>query len=320
MESALSPGAVRDMILISDRSPYHKGLRKGDRYMKLGMVLEGGGMRGIYTAGVLDYFMDKDFYPDAIFGVSAGACHGASYASHQRGRSYRINLENCDNKDYMSLSSWLKTGDFFNADFAYHQIPDELIPFDYDTYNEYRHQMPLYAVVTNVDTGRAEYKNTGDMRKGINYVRASSSLPLMARIVGINGRRYLDGGISDSIPVAAAMEMGYERNILVLTRPEGYRKEPSKLVPEIRAIYGRRYPNLVKAMEQRHIVYNETMDLIDELEKEGRVFVIRPSAGMSISRLEKRPEKLDAMYELGYEDAKASFDALKYFAEHCWES
>ena len=287
--------------------------------MKLGMVLEGGGMRGIYTAGVLDFFMDKDFYPDGVFGVSAGVCHGASYASHQRGRSYRINLENCRNRNYMSFSSWLRTGDFFNADFAYHQIPDELIPFDYDTYDEYRPMMPLYAVVTNVDTGRAEYKNCGDMHKGINYVRASSSLPLMARIVGVDGKRYLDGGISDSIPVEAAMELGYERNILVLTRPEGYRKEASKLIPEIGLLYGRRYPNLVKAMENRHIVYNETLDRIEELEKEGKVFVLRPSATINVSRIERKPEKLEAMYELGYEDAKASFEAIRYFAQQCWE-
>lgn len=283
--------------------------------MKLGMVLEGGGMRGMYTAGVLDLLMEKDFYPDGIFGVSAGVCHGASYASHQKGRSYRINVENCTNSDYMSFKSWLRTGDFFNADYAYGRIPDELIPFDYETYDRYRGSMPLYAVVTNVDTGRAEYIPVGDMHKGIAYVRASASLPIMARIVGVDGRRYLDGGVSDSIPVEAAMEHGYERNIVVLTRPEGYVKEPNELMPVIERIYGRRYPNLVRASAERHIVYNRTLERLAELEKEGRVFIIRPSETIKVSRIERKPEKLDAIYRLGYEDAAACFDELSAFAE-----
>ena len=283
--------------------------------MKLGMVLEGGGMRGMYTAGVLDLFMDRDLYPDGIFGVSAGVCHGASYASHQRGRSYEINVKNCRNRHYMGLWSFLRTGDYFNADYAYRRIPDELIPFDYDAYDRYRDSMPLYAVVTNVDTGRAEYVPTGDMHRGIAYVRASSSLPVAARIVGIGGRRYLDGGISDSIPVEASMDHGFERNIVVLTRPAGYRKEPNELQPLIEKVYGRRYPNLVRTSAERHEAYNRELDLIDELEKEGRAFVIRPSVSMEVSRIEKDPAKLDAIYRLGYEDASACFEKVKDFSE-----
>ena len=284
--------------------------------MKLGMVLEGGGMRGMYTAGVLDYFMEKDFYPDGIFGVSAGACHGASYASHQKGRSYRINVENCRNRDYMGVGSWLRTGDFFNVDYAYGRIPDELLPFDYETYDRERANMPLYAVVTNVDTGKPEYMDTGDMHKGIAYVRASASLPFMARIVGVDGKRYLDGGISDSIPVDAALCHGYDRLIVVLTRPEGYRKEPQsrRMLSLLDHVYGRRYPNLVKDMKERHEVYNRELDRVEELCREGKAFVLRPSVSMEISRLEKDPDKLRAIYELGYEDAKKHFSDLKAFA------
>ena len=282
--------------------------------MKLGMVLEGGGMRGMYTAGVLDLFMDRGFYPDGIFGVSAGVCHGASYASHQRGRSYEINVGNCRNRHYMSLWSFLTTGDYFNADYAYRRIPDELVPFDYGAYDRYRHSMPLYAVVTNVDTGRAEYINTGDMHKGIAYLRASSSLPVVARIVGVRGRRYLDGGIADSIPIEASMAHGFERNIVVLTRPTGYRKEPNELQPLIERIYGRQYPNFVRASAERHEVYNRELDRIAELEVEGRVFVLRPSAEIEVSRIEKDPAKLEAIYQLGYSDAEASFESLSSFA------
>ena len=285
--------------------------------MKLGMVLEGGGMRGMYTAGVLDLFMEKDFYPDGIFGVSAGACHGASYASHQKGRSFRINVSNSRNRDYMGIGSWLRTGDFFNAKYAYGKVPDELFPFDYETYDRYRKDMPLYAVVTNVETGKAEYVCTGDMHKGIAYVRASASLPLMARIVGVDGGLYLDGGASDSIPIAASMDMGYDYNIAVLTRPEGYRKEPAdkKMISMLRLVYGHRYPKLVEDMENRHIVYNQELELAEKLEKEGRAFVLRPSADIHISRLEKDPKKLEVIYELGYEDAREHFEEMAAFAE-----
>lgn len=283
--------------------------------MNLGMVLEGGGMRGIYTAGVLDFLMEQNFYPDGVIGVSAGACHACSYISHQIGRSARINLEHCDDKHYMSADSWVKTGDFFNVDFAYREIPDELEPYDYAAFDRFQEETKFYVAATNVDTGCAEYPRVEEMHRDIAYVRASSSLPLLARIVGIHGRRYLDGGVADSIPVDAFRDLGYLRNIVVLTQIEGYRKKPNKMLPVIRAVYGRLYPNLVKASAERHIHYNEELDRVAELEAAGEAFVLRPSRFIKISRIEKDRDKLEEMYRLGYEDAKAQFPALLAFAE-----
>lgn len=287
--------------------------------MKLGMVLEGGGMRGIYTAGVLDYFMEQNFYPDGVIGVSAGACHACSYLSHQIGRSARINLEHCDDKRYMSADSWVKTGDFFNVRFAYHTLPDELEPYDYEAFDHYQEETPFYAAATNVDTGRAEYLPVREMHRDIVYVRASSSLPLLSRIVGIHGKRYLDGGVADSIPIDAFRELGYQRSIVVLTQVAGYRKKPNKMMPAIRAVYGRRYPNLVKASAERHIHYNEELDRVAALEAAGEAFVLRPSRLISISRIEKDRGKLQEMYQLGYDDAKANFAALLAFAKKARE-
>ena len=288
--------------------------------MKLGMVLEGGGMRGMYTAGVLDYFMDRSFYPDGLMGVSAGACHGCSYASHQRGRSYQINMEHCRDKRYMSWQSWVRTGDFFNAEFAYHTLPNELIPYRYDRFDAHKDAMPFYVAVTNADTGKAEYLEVKDMKKEVSFIRASSSLPLAARIVGIHGKRYLDGGIADSIPVDAMRDLGFARSIVVLTRPEGYRKGPNAMLPAIRTIYGRRYPKLVEACEMRPAAYNAELDRIAALEAAGEVFVLRPSADLKVSRLERSPKKLDAIYELGYSDARAAFDEIQAFAKKAGEA
>lgn len=283
--------------------------------MKLGMVLEGGGMRGMYTAGVLDYLMDREFYPDGLLGVSAGACHGCSYASHQRGRSYQINLEHCRDKRYMSWSSWLKTGEFFNADFAYHRIPDELVPYNYEKFERQRETMPFYVGVTNVETGKPEYLPVQEMHRDVAYVRASSSLPLAARIIGIDGKRYLDGGIADSIPVDGMRGLGFQRNIVVLTRPAGYQKKPNAMLPAIRMVYGMRYPKLVEAAAERHLQYNAELARIADLEAAGEVFVLRPSRRIDVSRLERNPKRLDAIYELGYDDARAAFDELQAFAE-----
>ena len=283
--------------------------------MSLGMVLEGGGMRGIYTAGVLDYFMERDFYPDGVVGVSAGACHGCSYVSKQLKRSYRINTGYSQDPRYMSLRSLLFTGDYFGADFAYHRIPDELEPYDFETFDRFKEKMPFYAVTTNVDTGKAEYFRIDDMKKEVDIVRASASLPLMSRIVGIKGKRLLDGGIADSIPIDFMSSKGYEKNIVVLTQPEGYRKGKNKLSGLIRLVYGKRYPKLAKAVEERHIVYNRTLDELRELEERGEVFIIKPSEFIPVSRVERDVKVLNRMYKLGYNDAVESFDSLLKFVQ-----
>lgn len=277
---------------------------------KLGLVLEGGGMRGVYTMGVLDYFMDHNLYTDGVIGVSAGACHACSYASKQRGRAWRINERFLNDKRYMSMHSLIKTGDLFGADFIYNVIPNELEVFDYDTFH--KSGMKLYAVCTDVESGEAVYAPCIDMKQDIAYVRASASLPLLSKIVNVNGEKLLDGGVADSIPIKYFQNLGYEKNIIVLTQAKEYRKGKNNLMPIIKRTY-RKYPEFVKAMEERHINYNRTLDEINLMEKEGSVFVIRPSKPVEIGRLEKNMHALRALYEQGYQDAANHYEALLQF-------
>lgn len=277
---------------------------------KLGLVLEGGGMRGAYTTGVLDFLMEQNIYTDGVIGVSAGACHACSYASKQIGRAYRVSTAYVRDKRYMGLSSLLKTGDYFGAKFVYDDIPNNLDLYDYDTFNT--SNIKLYAVVTNIETGKAEYMQCINMKHDVLYVRASASLPLLSRPVEINGKKYLDGGVSDSIPIQKFREMGYKKNIVVLTQCKEYRKGKNNLLPLIRKTY-KRYPAFVQAVANRHIHYNRTLDELSLLEKKGEIFIICPSSPVEISRLEKNEAKLKALYQQGYEDAKNQFKALQEF-------
>ena len=278
--------------------------------MNTGLILEGGGMRGVYTAGVLDFFMEKDLYFKDCYAVSAGACHAISYFSKQRGRSIKVNLDYLQDKRYCSVNSLIKTGDMFGVDMIYNIIPNKLVLFDYDTYNKFDGN--FYSVVTNCETGEAEYLRINDARKDIDAVRASSSLPLLSRIVEINGKKYLDGGISDSIPIRKSIEDGHEKNVVVLTRDKSYRKEKSKLLPVFKIKY-KKYPKFLKAVENRYRVYNETLDFIDEEKKKNKAFVIQPKYHVSIGRLEKDKEKLRALYKQGYNDARDCYDDLIKF-------
>ena len=277
---------------------------------KLGLVLEGGGMRGIYTAGVLDFFMEQNLYTDGVIGVSAGACHACSYVSKQIGRAYRTNTAYLKDKRYMSVSSLLKTGDFFGAKFVYEDIPNTLDPYDFDAFNT--SHTKLYAVASNLETGKAEYLQCINMKRDVIYARASASLPLLSRIVEVDGKKLLDGGATDSIPIHKFQEMGYTKNIVVLTQCKEYRKGKNNLLPMIRRSY-KKYPKFIKALETRHIAYNRTLDELALMEKEGSVFLIRPSSPVEISRLEKNEARLRELYEQGYMDAKNSFEELKSF-------
>lgn len=277
---------------------------------KGGLVLEGGGMRGVYTAGVLDFFIDKDIYFENTYGVSAGICHACSYLAKQRDRAYRVNVDYLDDKRYASFYSLVTTGDYFGVKMVYEDIPNKLYPFDKKTFEEYEGN--LYSVVTNMKTGEAEYIKLKDMDKDIIYVRASSSLPLLSRIVKVDGKEYLDGGISDSIPVEKAIKDGNEKNVVVLTQPNGYRKEKNKLLPVMKIKY-KKYPSFINSMANRHINYNNSLDKIKEEEKKGNVFVIRPSESLDITRLEKNKDKLEALYNLGYNDAKKAYNKLLNF-------
>lgn len=277
-----------------------------------GLILEGGGMRGIFTAGVLDFFLDKDLMFSDVYGVSAGSCHACSYLSRQRHRSFAVSVDYLDDKRYCSLDSLRKTGDLFGADMLYRLIPDELYPFDYDTFNQF--QGNFYAVLTDIESGRAVYQPIKDLHRDIIYVRASSSLPLVSRIVEIDGHKYLDGGLADSIPVIHSVRTGQKKNVVILTQPVEYRKTPNKMLGLIRKKY-KDYPALVHAAAVRHHKYNKTLDYILSEEKAGRLFVIRPEGPVNIGRVEKNREKLQALYMRGYNTASRHYDELMTFLD-----
>ena len=277
-----------------------------------GLVLEGGGMRGLYTAGVLDFFIEKKLQFAMCYGVSAGACHLVSYMSNQKGRAYRVSVDYLKDKNYCSTYSLLKTGDLFNVDMCYNQIPNELDPYDYEAGAKYPGKGIV--VVTDIESGKARYVHVKDLRKDIIAIRASASLPLVSRNVGINGRMYLDGGMSDSIPIKKSMRDGNVKNVVILTRPEGYRKKPTSNMSLMRAKY-KDYPGVVRDMEQRHIVYNKTLDFVAKEEAAGRAFVFRPENLVKIDRIEKDPKKLRVLYLQGYYDAATRYKELRSFLD-----
>ena len=281
--------------------------------IKAGLVVEGGGMRGVYSSGVLDFFIEKDLFFENKYGVSAGACHLCSYLAKQYKRAFRVNVDYLNDKRYCSVHSLLKTGNLFGAEMLYDIIPNELDLFDYDTYN--KNESNFYVVITDINTGKPEYVKIGDLKKDIIYVRASSSLPLLAQNVKINDKEYLDGGISDSIPIKKSIADGNKKNVVILTRDSTYRKGKNSLMPIIKLKY-KKYPNFVKSMADRYIVYNEILDFIKELEDNGDVFVIRPKKPVNIGRTEKNREKLEALYNDGYNDAKDCYEELlKYLGK-----
>lgn len=280
--------------------------------IEAGLVVEGGGMRGVYTAGVLDYFMEKNLYFDDCYGVSAGACHISSYVSKQIGRSIKVTLDYINDKRYCSVNSLIKTGDMFGIEMLYDLIPNKLELYDYDTFNKFKGN--FYSVVTNCKTGKAEYIKIKDMKKDIIAVRASSSLPLLSRIVEINGKEYLDGGITDSIPIKKSIKDGHKKNVVILTRDKTYRKSKPKFLSLLKFKY-KKYPNLVKAIENRYKMYNETLDFLEEEKAKNEVFIIQPKLPVKISRIEKDKDKLKALYNQGYEDAKEIYEDLMKFLE-----
>lgn len=278
--------------------------------IKKGLVLEGGGMRGVFTAGVLDYFLDEKISFDDCFAVSAGACHACSYLANQRGRALAAAIDYLDDKRYCSFYSLITTGDLFGKDFVYYKIPNELYPIDNNAFME--SGTKFYAVVTNCITGEAEYKRIEDLKKDIEIIRASSSLPMLSKMVSINSVPYLDGGISDSIPLKEAIKQKNDKIVVVLTRTEEYRKSANKLMCLFKLRY-RKYPNLLNQITQRHENYNNTLEYISESEKKGEIFVIRPPYDTGIERIEKDREKLKVLYNLGYDTAKKQAAALKKY-------
>lgn len=279
--------------------------------MKTGLILEGGAMRGMFTAGVIDVMMENNIEFDGAIGVSAGAAFGCNYKSKQIGRVIRYNTKFCRDKRYCGIRVLLKTGNIYSTDFCYGEVPLKHDIFDFDTYEN--NPMEFYVVCTDIQTGKAVYhKYEGMNDNGFDWIRASASMPLVSQIVEIDGIKLLDGGIADSIPLEYFESIGYDRNILVLTQPKEYQKQANKLMPIIRKKY-KAYPKLIDAMENRHIVYNETLKYIAQKEAAGEILVIRPETNLPVSRVERDPQKLNAAYMIGKEiAAKHIQDIIKF--------
>ena len=277
--------------------------------MKVCLVLEGGAMRGLYTAGILDALVDTDIKIDCIIGVSAGALFGVNYKSKQKGRVLRYNTKYANDKRYMGLHSLITTGNLVNTEFAYHELPTKLDIFDEEEYS--KSKTDFYAVITNINTGKAEYKKIINATIQVDELRASGSMPYVSQPVKIDDNYYLDGALADSIPVLKAKEMGYDKVIVVLTRPKEYRKK--KRSPLIAKLFYKKYPNLIEAINTRYKQYNGTLDIIEELEDKKDIYVFRPSTDLKIKRVEKDKSKLEAMYNLGLKDFKDNLKSLKKY-------
>lgn len=262
-----------------------------------GLVLEGGGLRGVFTCGVLDCFMDHGIrFPFAV-GVSAGACNGLSYMSGQRGRAKASNIDLMDEHHYIGFRYLLTQRCLMDFKLLFEDFPERIIPYDYDTY--FSNPDRFVMVTTNCLTGKAEYfEEKSSSKRVMDIVRASSSLPFVSPITYVDGVPMLDGGIADSIPVEYALSQGYERLVVILTRNKGYRKKESRM--RAAKVFYRKYPNLQKALAERNAVYNRTMDMIERMEEEGRITVIRPLRPIEVGRMEKDTAKLTTLYQEGY--------------------
>lgn len=281
--------------------------------MKKGLVLEGGAMRGMFTAGILDVFMENDIDFDGAVGVSAGAVFGCNYKSKQIGRGIRYNKKYCTDDRYVSLKSWITTGDLYGAEFSYHTLPQELDVFDTDAFS--KSPMEFYVVCTDMHTGKAVYhKCTDGGENDIQWMRASASLPLAARPVELAGRVLSDGGTSDSIPVKFMEYKGYDKLVVILTRPKNYVKRPSRMMPVMNKML-KKYPNFLNTMSKRYMKYNKTLAYIEQQERLGRLFVIRPDADLAIGKVCRNPDELERVYQLGREKGLSELEKVKRYLE-----
>lgn len=279
--------------------------------MKKGLILEGGAMRGMFTAGVTDVMMEQSVEFDGAVGVSAGAAFGCNYKSRQVGRALRYNKRFCNDRRYCGLRSLLLTGNIYNTDFAYREVPLHLDAFDFAAYAA--NPMEFWLVCTDIETGLPVYhRYDGYHDHGFDWIRASASMPMVSRTVEIDGQKLLDGGISDAIPLRFFENCGYNRNVVILTQPADYRKKKTSAMPLIRLLY-RKYPALVSAMETRHRMYNDTLEYVAQQEAVGNILVIRPAAPLPVSRVEKNPERLQAAYDIGRATAAAQLEAIRHF-------
>ena len=279
--------------------------------MKKGLVLEGGAMRGLFTAGIIDVMMEAKVEPDGLIGVSAGAAFGCNYKSRQPGRAIRYNKRFARDKRYCSWQSWLKTGNLYNADFGYRIIPTQYDIFDDKAFEE--NPMEFYAVCTDVETGKPVYKKlekSGQLT--YDWIRASASMPLASKVVELEGMKVLDGGVADSIPLEYFESIGYEKNMVILTQPDGYVKEHNKLMPLMRLSL-KKYPNMIEAMNNRHIMYNKELSYVYQAESTGRALVIRPEAPLPIGHISHNPDEMQRVYEIGRTTGMKYIERIKAF-------
>ena len=278
---------------------------------KYGLIMEGGAMRGMFTAGVMDVLMENEIHFDGAIGVSAGAAFGCNFKSNQIGRVIRYNKNYCKDPRFGSIRSLIKTGDLYGAEFCYTTIPYELDLFDCEAY--LNNPMDFYVVCTDVETGKPVYRKCITGRdEDLIWIRASASMPIASRVVEATGYKLLDGGISDSIPLEYFESLGYNKNVVILTQPKGYIKKPSKALPLIKASL-KDYPNVYKTMQNRHNDYNETISFIEEKEKSGDVLVIRPPEKLPVGRVEHNPDKLQIAYDIGVKTALEQLEEIKNF-------
>jgi predicted patatin/cPLA2 family phospholipase len=279
--------------------------------MKRGLVLEGGAMRGLWTAGVIDVMMEHGIEPDGLIGVSAGAAFGCNYKSRQIGRAIRYNMRFAKDSRYSGWRSLFTSGDYFNAEFGYHIVPKQYDIFDDDAFD--KNPMEFIAVCTDVETGKPVYQPlTKATPITYDWIRASASMPLMSRIVELEGKKLLDGGVGDSIPLEYFESIGYDRNVVILTQPLGFQKTHNKLMPLMR-IALRKYPNMIKAMDERHIMYNQELAYVAQAEQEERCLVIRPDGKIPIGHISHNPEEMRHVYELGRTVGERYIERIKAF-------
>ena len=281
--------------------------------MKKGIVMEGGAMRGMFTCGVLDVLMEEGFSFDGAVGVSAGATFGCNLKSHQIGRAFRYNKKYCSDKRYHSFRSLVFTGDIYNVPFCYDELPHKLDVWDEKAFEV--NPMEFYCVATDVESGKPVYhKCTDGGKEDLKWIQASASMPLVSRIVRIDGGSYLDGGTSDSIPLKFMESKGYDRILVVETQPVDYVKGQQKFMPLVKAVY-KKYPAMIECMDKRHLMYNEEKRYIRDKERLGEVMVIRPEEPLNINPIEKDPKEIERVYELGRKAGKEKGEKLRIFFE-----
>lgn len=279
--------------------------------MKTGLILEGGGLRSLFTAGILDSWMQNDIHFDGIIGVSGGALFGCNFKSHQIGRALRYNIQLKDDPKYMGIRSLIRTGNIIGAEYAYHVVPTEIDVFDNDAFMS--DPTPFYVVVTDIESGLPRYYQIPSFDyEGLEWMRATGSMPLVSTPVPLDGHLYLDGGMTDSLPLKASQDMGYGKNVVILTRPRGYRKKKTKLTPLFR-IFCHKYPKIAETMARRADEYNKQLDYLLEQEKAGNTLLIFPDENLNIGRIELNEEKMRNVHQAGINKGNELVDRIKEF-------